>query len=77
MYIGVDGGGTKTAFVLINQRANILARHQEETCSYLAQGIEGSRAILEKGISQLLSKANVSISAVKFAFFGTACIIFG
>ena len=73
MYIGVDGGGTKTAFVLIDERANKLSSHQEETCSYLAQGIEGSRAILKKGVSQLLSKASVSISAIKFAFFGLPC----
>ncbi len=73
MYIGVDGGGTKTAFVLIDERANILSSHQEETCSYLAQGIEGSRAILENGVSILISNANVEISAIKFAFFGLPC----
>jgi len=73
MYIGIDGGGTKTAFVIIDERANKISSHQEETCSYLAQGIGGSRAILENGISQLLSKANVSISDVKFAFFGLPC----
>ncbi|HDZ2673452.1 TPA: ROK family protein, partial [Klebsiella pneumoniae] len=35
IYMGVDGGGTKTAFILIDDNGNVLARHESSTCYYL------------------------------------------
>ncbi|MDA0708117.1 MAG: N-acetylglucosamine kinase [Proteobacteria bacterium] len=70
MYIGVDGGGTKTAFILIDETGQIRASHTEKTSSYLTIGIDKTRSILKKGIAALLSKSNVPLSDVKFTFFG-------
>lgn len=70
MYIGVDGGGTKTAFILIDHQGQVLAKHQEATCSYLTVGIEAERSILEHGINTLLEKSDCALSDVNFAFFG-------
>ncbi len=70
MFIGVDGGGTKTAFILIDETGAIKARHIEGTCSYLAIGIENTRQVLEDGINALLHKSNLQTSDVKYAFFG-------
>ena len=70
MYIGVDGGGTKTAFVLINQAGEILATHEEGTCSYLTIGINQQHAILERGVMELIAEANISLVDLDFAFFG-------
>lgn len=70
MFIGVDGGGTKTAFIIINDAGIIKAHHIEETCSYLAIGIKKSRAVLENGIKEVLRKSNAQLSDIKFAFFG-------
>lgn len=70
MFIGVDGGGTKTAFIIIDEMGTIKAQHTDKTCSYLAIGIENTRLVLEKGIQALLHKSNCQISDIKFAFFG-------
>ncbi|MBL4602703.1 MAG: hypothetical protein JKY84_08160 [Emcibacteraceae bacterium] len=73
MYIGVDGGGTKTAFVLLNNQGEILARHQGQSCSYLTVGIDQVRSMLENGIEILLNNGNANISDIKYAFFGIPC----
>ncbi len=70
MFIGVDGGGTKTAFIIIDQSGTIKARHIEGTCSYLAIGIENTRQVLENGIKVLLDKSDLQTSDIKYAFFG-------
>lgn len=70
MFLGVDGGGTKTAFVLIDSQGNILAEHEENTCYHLEVGVEGARQIIEKGMVETLSKANKSLADLSYAFFG-------
>jgi N-acetylglucosamine kinase-like BadF-type ATPase len=70
MYLGVDGGGTKTAFVLIDQHGNVLAEHQESTCYHIQVGIKGTEKIIHEGILKTLSKANKEVKDLTFAFFG-------
>lgn len=70
MYIGVDGGGTKTAFALINEDGLVLAKHHEATCHYLAVGIDGMAEILSQGITSLLNDADAKLADVKYSFFG-------
>lgn len=38
-YLGIDGGGTKTAFVLINNKGNILAEIEKKHMSSYASRI--------------------------------------
>jgi N-acetylglucosamine kinase-like BadF-type ATPase len=70
MYLGVDGGGTKTAFVLIDQHGNVLAEHEEPTCYHIQVGIEGARKVIQDGILKTMSKANKEVQDLTFAFFG-------
>lgn len=70
MYIGVDGGGTKTAFVLINEDGQLLSSYFCSTCSYLTEGVDAVRTLLELGVNELISKSDVALSDVKFAYFG-------
>ena len=70
MFLGVDGGGTKTAFVLLDSQGNILAEHEETTCYYLEVGVEGARQIIEKGVLETMSKAHKSVADLSYAFFG-------
>jgi N-acetylglucosamine kinase-like BadF-type ATPase len=70
MYLGVDGGGTKTAFVLINDEGRILATHEGGTAYYLEVGLEQASAMLSQGVMTTLEKAAISTNAVRFAFFG-------
>ncbi len=70
MYLGVDGGGTKTAFVLINKNGEILAEHVEATSYYIEIGVDGLRDLLINGIRETFLKANHSIASLNYAFFG-------
>jgi N-acetylglucosamine kinase-like BadF-type ATPase len=70
VFIGVDGGGTKTAMVLIDAAGTLRAAHRTGGCSYLALGMEGLRALIQDGLSALLDKADITPADVDFAFFG-------
>jgi len=67
-YLGVDGGGSKTAFVLIDERGHVLARHTEGSGYYLEIGIGGLRALLTRGIGEVLRQADVK--QPHYAFLG-------
>jgi N-acetylglucosamine kinase-like BadF-type ATPase len=70
MFLGVDGGGTKTAFALIDGQGHILALHQQGSAYYLEVGMEAAATVLQQGIGQTLHKAGVEAAAVQFAFIG-------
>jgi N-acetylglucosamine kinase-like BadF-type ATPase len=70
MFLGVDGGGTKTAFVLIDARGGIRASHVTGSVSHLSQGVDGATALLAEGIRALLARAVAASTEIDFAFFG-------
>ncbi|MEO8061126.1 MAG: BadF/BadG/BcrA/BcrD ATPase family protein [Pseudomonadota bacterium] len=70
MFLGVDGGGTKTAFVLIDARGGIRASHVTGSVSHLSQGVAGATALLAEGIRALLARGVTAAAQVDFAFFG-------
>jgi N-acetylglucosamine kinase-like BadF-type ATPase len=70
VFIGVDGGGTKTAFALVSAEGRLLARHVGPTCSYLSAGYDGAKAVLEQGVKALLARSHVPLAEVEYAFFG-------
>jgi N-acetylglucosamine kinase-like BadF-type ATPase len=70
MYLGVDGGGTKTALVLIDRDGQVRAQHAASTAYYIAAGLDNVRDMLGAAVKAVLAKAKVSASAVEFAFFG-------
>lgn len=69
-FLGVDGGGTKTAFVLTDRGGRELARHEGGSSYYIQIGVEGLHALLQEGVQAVLSRAGVSPKDVIFAFFG-------
>jgi N-acetylglucosamine kinase-like BadF-type ATPase len=69
-YLGVDGGGTKTAFMLVNRSGRIAAHNIQGTCHYIQVGMDTFGGILNEGISELLSDAGIKSSEINYAFFG-------
>ncbi len=69
-YLGVDGGGSKTRFLLIDETGKVLASHTEGPAYYLEIGLDALRSMLARGIEQTLQNGNVTPSALTFAFFG-------
>lgn len=70
MFLGIDGGGTKTAFVLIDGDGRLLARHESTTSYYLEIGFDSLRALLRDGVQAVLRQAGVPASDVAHTFAG-------
>jgi N-acetylglucosamine kinase-like BadF-type ATPase len=70
MFLGVDGGGTKTAYALIDAEGHIRARHVGPSVSHLAEGFVRATELLISGIGATLTKATSAPSSVTFAFIG-------
>lgn len=69
-YLGIDGGGTKTSFMLINKFGDILSTTTSSTCHIHQVGFAGFKTILEKGINEVCSKANITKDDLTYVYFG-------
>ena len=53
--LGVDGGGTKTEFVLIDREGRVAAQHREAGAYHLQIGIDGLREVIGRGLAAVFS----------------------
>jgi N-acetylglucosamine kinase-like BadF-type ATPase len=70
IYLGVDGGGSKTEFVLIDESGRVLATRREGPAYYLETGVEALRTMLASGIHATLAQGSVSPADLTYAFLG-------
>ena len=75
-YIGVDGGGTKTAFALFDENKNMLetvtgagSNHENLDTSF-----DGASDIIMAGLNALCEKAGIALADVSFTLMGLAGI---
>ncbi len=75
-YIGVDGGGTKTAFALYDENKNIIAQNETEGSNH--ENLEGAMPqaakIIADGVYGLLEKGGIALSDVSGILMGLAGI---
>ena len=73
-YIGVDGGGTKTAYALFNEKEELLALREGPGTNH--ENLEGTfdeaAQRLWEGVQGLLSDAGRSLEEIDFALMGLA-----
>jgi len=69
-YLGVDGGGTKTRFALVDGDGRLLAEAQCATTYHPQVGLDGVRATLREGIDAVMASAGVGATDLRHAFFG-------
>jgi N-acetylglucosamine kinase-like BadF-type ATPase len=69
-YLGVDGGGSRTLFLLIDETGKVLATHAEGTAYYPEIGLEALKKLLTRGIGQTLRQAGLAVNDLSFAFLG-------
>jgi len=70
IFLGVDGGGTKTEFVCIDESGAVVGRHVEGTTYHLQVGLEGAVRALGDGIAGVCAQAGLTRGDLAFAFFG-------
>src|SRR5262245_9158109 len=73
LFLGVDGGGTRTRFVLVDRDGNLAASQEGPTSDHLQVGIDGVRAVLAEGLAALFNQARIDGGAIAQAFFGLPC----
>lgn len=69
-YLGVDGGGTKTEFLIIDENGNIYGHLISSGCHHQQVGFDGFREIIVDGISNVCNQANISKDQLNASFIG-------
>ena len=69
-YLGIDGGGTKTKFLLANELGEIVAEFVGPTSHYMQCGFEGQTKVIEEGLKACLEQAGIARNTVKHVFAG-------
>jgi len=69
-YLGVDGGGSKTAFALIDTSGRVLARATAPTSYYFTEGFDVVERVLTQGVSDICTQADITTADIDAAFFG-------
>lgn len=59
-YLGIDGGGTCTSFIVATENGEIKAHYQTSTCHYQQVGFLGLITTLKNGIKEALKQANIT-----------------
>lgn len=69
-FLGVDGGGTKTEFLLIDAQGREIARHRGTTAYHLQIGLDGVRDVIAAGLDAICAQAELSRADLTYTFFG-------
>ncbi|MBV9528491.1 BadF/BadG/BcrA/BcrD ATPase family protein [Sphingomonas sp.] len=70
IFLGVDGGGTKTEFVCIDEVGEVVGRHVEGTTYHLQVGLDGALQAIGAGIAGVCADAGIAPAGLAYAFFG-------
>ena len=69
-FLGIDGGGTKTEFLLIDEKGNRLANNFKPTSHYKQTSFANFKKVLELGINEICEQANITTKEIDFSFVG-------
>ncbi|MEZ0354761.1 N-acetylglucosamine kinase [Mycobacterium sp. SA01] len=69
-YLGVDGGGSKTALALVDDTGHIIARATAPTSYYFNDGFDIVEKSLAQGVTDICAHAGITPADIDAAFFG-------
>ncbi|MCQ6265920.1 ATPase [Fictibacillus sp. WQ 8-8] len=70
--MGVDGGGSKTQAVIVDQHGQIIGKGYSGCSNYQVNGIKKALTNLQEAISQAMEEAEISYSEISFVQYGLA-----
>lgn len=70
MFLGVDGGGTKTAFCLVDLDGRVVAEARTASVYHLQDGIGVVEPLLRQGITEVCATAGIPVTGITYAFIG-------
>ena len=56
-YLGIDGGGSKTKFLLVDEYYNEICHIQSGPSNHLSVGTEAAREAIAQGVSHLTERS--------------------
>lgn len=72
LFLGIDSGGTKTKFILINEKAETISESTQFASHYLQVGLDGLKDVMRKGLDDCLTQANAQKEDIKHCFASVA-----
>jgi N-acetylglucosamine kinase-like BadF-type ATPase len=70
LFLGVDGGGSKTEFVLVDGDGRLRARVRGGSSYYFGEGLDLVRRVLADGVARVTAEAGIAAADIDRAFFG-------
>jgi N-acetylglucosamine kinase-like BadF-type ATPase len=70
LYLGVDGGGTKTSLAVIDSEGVIWATHVAPGACFVSLGLDALGNLLATAVRATLNKTEFTVGDVDFSFFG-------
>jgi len=72
VFLGVDGGGTKTAICLVTDNGEVAARVLAPSTDYFSEGVDLVRRVLSEGVAAACAQADIAPDRIRHGFFGLA-----
>lgn len=72
-YLSVDGGGSKTAYLITDQMGRVCNSYVTQGCTYSVMGRETVYRILSEGAEKILQMTGISSYDLIFAVWGISC----
>lgn len=69
-FLGVDGGGTKTEFIIINEIGKVLGHAVKPTCHYKQTSLDNFEQVISEGVEEVCRQSRISISEIDFSVIG-------
>ncbi|PXA84842.1 N-acetylglucosamine kinase [Nostoc sp. 3335mG] len=70
LFLGVDGGGTKTEFVCIDDAGQVVERALTGTTYHPQVGLDGAVAMIRQGVAEICAALAVTPGDIAYTFFG-------
>jgi N-acetylglucosamine kinase-like BadF-type ATPase len=71
-FLGIDGGGTKTCFTLINENGKVINRVIKGTCHPAQIGFTNLEILLTEGLEAIIKSSNISKEEITKSYLGLA-----
>lgn len=72
-FLSVDGGGSKTAYLLTDQTGKGCGRYITQGCTYSVMGKEKVCKILSEGAETIIKKTGLSPADLEYVVWGISC----
>jgi N-acetylglucosamine kinase-like BadF-type ATPase len=72
VFLGVDGGGTKTAICLVTEKGHVASQVLAPSTDYFTEGVDLVARVLCDGVAVACAQADITPDHIHHAFFGLA-----